>query len=154
MSIVTLYPYLRGNTWVFDDPSTGLKEEAFVFGSSEIIHRLVKAKSIRDAAQGFSLHFSDQPFDEDIELRWIGDSTGGEQPARIESELVGTWYQGYVAGQEMTGWLCPALFLYFNPAPKRIYIKGERLPEGVDPIWQVDPSSPHVRRFMSADTQP
>jgi hypothetical protein len=151
MPVMTLYPYLLGNTWVFDDPATGLKEEAFVFGSSEMIHRLVRAKGIPNVAQGFSLHFSDKPFDHDVELCWIGDSAGGEQPAQTESGLVGTWYHGAVAGQQMTGWLCPALFFYFSSAPRRIYIKAEKLPSGVDPIWHVDPASPQARRFMSAE---
>jgi hypothetical protein len=29
MSRLTIYPYLIGQTWVFDDERTGLKEEAF-----------------------------------------------------------------------------------------------------------------------------
>jgi len=42
MPVLTIYPYLLGQTWVFDDPRTGLKEEAFVLGMTEMISRLVK----------------------------------------------------------------------------------------------------------------
>ena len=55
MSLLTIYPYLLGDTWVFDDPKTGLKEEAFVLGMSEMITRLAEAKGIPNAAHGFTL---------------------------------------------------------------------------------------------------
>jgi hypothetical protein len=63
--ILTLYPYLYPGTtcWVFDDARTGLKEEAFVEGTSEMITRVVERKNIPRAAKGFLLSFSDQPFD-------------------------------------------------------------------------------------------
>lgn len=38
MSVMTLYPYLyQDKCWGFDDPQTGLKEEAFVCVASEMI---------------------------------------------------------------------------------------------------------------------
>ena len=47
MPQLTVYPYLYEQTcWVFDDKRTGLKEEAFVLGMTEMISRLVKAKSL------------------------------------------------------------------------------------------------------------
>ena len=42
---VDLYPYLLRDTWVFDDPRTGLKEEAFVSGATDMISRLIQAKT-------------------------------------------------------------------------------------------------------------
>ena len=63
MSILTIYPYRLGQCWVFDDRRTGLKEEAFVLGSSEVLTRLVGAKKIPNAVKGFALHFGDEPFD-------------------------------------------------------------------------------------------
>jgi len=42
----TIYPYKLHETWVFDDPRTGLKEEAFVCGATEMISRLVSTKRI------------------------------------------------------------------------------------------------------------
>ena len=52
MSAITIYPYSLGNCWVFDDARTGLKEEALVLGSSEMMTRLVEAKGIRQAEKG------------------------------------------------------------------------------------------------------
>lgn len=69
---MTLYPYLlEGTCWVFDDERTGLKEEAFVLGMTEMISRLVEAKSVQNAAKGFSLTFAAEPFDHDVELCWM-----------------------------------------------------------------------------------
>ena len=42
MTMLTIHPYLLHETWVFDDPRTGLKEEAFVCGATEMISRLVE----------------------------------------------------------------------------------------------------------------
>ena len=40
---LTLYPYeLSPGLWVFDDREVGLKEEAFVFGISEMITSLIE----------------------------------------------------------------------------------------------------------------
>ena len=70
--MMTLFPYRTGSTWVFDDAHTGLKQEAFVLGMSEMISRLVAAKGLVDPESGFALHFSDQPFDGfDAELSWL-----------------------------------------------------------------------------------
>jgi hypothetical protein len=139
-----IYPYLLNSTWVFDDEATGLKEEAFVCGMTEMISRLVEAKSIPNAAEGFLLTFSDEPFDgADAELHWL--RSEGEPPT------AGNWYGGTVAGQYLEGWLCPALGLYFDHAPARIFVRADPLPAGVDPIWHVAPDDPRQRRFMSAD---
>ena len=63
MTMLTIYPYRLGPCWVFDDARTGLKEEAFVLGSSEVLTRLVEAKKLPKAVKGFALHFGDEPFD-------------------------------------------------------------------------------------------
>ena len=60
MSVMTLHPYFfQGTCWVFDDQQTGLKEEAFVLGASEMISRLLEAKGIPNAEHGFAMQFSD-----------------------------------------------------------------------------------------------
>jgi len=101
--VLTLYPYLLdGTCWVFDDERTGLKEEAFVLEMTEMISRAVEGKGICDAAKGFALSFSEEPFDgHDVELHWLR-SDG----------CAGNWYEGTVVGQRMEGWLCPALLRY------------------------------------------
>ena len=139
---MTIYPYLLySNVWVFDDERTGLKEEAFVSGMSEMISRMIVAKGIPNAAQGFMMQFSDQPFDHDVELTWLrGDVPG--------AWMVGNWYSGNVAGELMEGWLCPALEFYFDVAPQRLFVRADELLENVDPIWRVSPEDPRQHRFM------
>jgi hypothetical protein len=150
---LTIYPYLLGNScWVFDDERTGLKEEAFVLGMSEMISRVVEARSIPRAAAGFALTFDEAPFQHDVELRWLAPTKAAAalhyRPTDIPA--FGNWYKADVLGQEMIGWLCPALFLYFNQAPKTIYAKAEPLPANVDPLWHVSANDPRARRFVSA----
>jgi hypothetical protein len=142
---VTIYPYLYDSTiWVFDDERAGLKQEAFVSGASEMISRVVEQKRLPNAATGISLTFSDQPIERvDVELHWL---------RKDENQLLmGNWYRGRVADQEMECWLCPALFLYFATAPARLFVRADPLPLGVDPIWHVDLSDPRQRRFVSPD---
>ena len=152
---MTLYPYLSGQTWVFDDPRTGLKEEAFVLGASEMIHRLVRAKDIPNAAQGFALSFGDEPFGHDVELSWVtlSDAATATGLQISEASIEGNWYVGDVAGEQMICWLCPALFCYFDQAPKKIFVKAVPLPAGVDPIWHVAWNDLSARRFMSAELE-
>jgi hypothetical protein len=153
MTPLTIYPYLLGNTWVFDDSRTGLKQEAFVLGMSEMIFRLVEAKDIPQAAKGLTLQFGSDPFDgADAELTWLrsGDPEVLSGKDGSASQVFGNWYKGDVAGEEMEGWLCPALGLYFQAAPARIFVKAEPLPAGVDPIWHIDKDAPNAVRFVSA----
>jgi hypothetical protein len=150
--MLTLFPYLLESTWVFDDERTGLKEEAFVLGMTEMITRLVESKGIPNATKGFALSFSDQPFDRyDAELKWLSsdDSQVVADQEGNTSVLAGNWYRGLVAGEEMTGWLCPALGLYFQTAPRSVYVRADPLPTGVNPIWQPPPGQ-RERRFVSA----
>jgi hypothetical protein len=137
MNLLTIYPYLLGNTWVFDDPRTGLKEEAFVLGMSEMISRLVETKGIANAPKGFALTFGPEPFDgADAELTWFRSDDAQVLPGKdgSASQVFGNWYKGVVADQEMEGWLCPALGLYFKAAPARFFVKAEPLPAGVNPV--------------------
>lgn len=141
-----LYPYLLYESlWVFDDERTGLKEEAFVRGMSEMISRMIEAKGIQNADQGFRMTFSDEPFAGfDAELHWLR----SDDP---ESPMPGNFYGGTVEGEMMEGWLCPAMLLYFDAAPARLFVRADALPEEIDPIWHVDPDDPRQRRFMGPE---
>ena len=138
--VLTLYPYLLdGHCWVFDDERTGLKEEAFVLGMTEMISRVVEAKGIPQADQGFAMSFSDRPFaSHDAELDWLRPDPAG-----------GNWYAGEIVGERMEGWLCPALLLYFQDPPRRIFVRCEPLPVGIEPIWTPPPGA-ITRRFVEA----
>lgn len=150
---MTIYPYLFENTcWVFDDERTGLKEEAFVLGMTEMISRLVEFKLIPNASKGFSMIFAAEQFNHDLTLNWISPAEVAREFNCSRSQLPsdGNWYRGIVAGEEMVGWLCPALFCYFDKAPKTIYVKAEPLPAGFDPNWHVGLDDPRAKRFISA----
>ena len=138
---MTIYPYLLdGACWVFDDVRTGLKEEAFVLGMTEMISKLVEFKLIPNADKGFSMTFAAEPFDHDVELAWLSSEEVAEEFNCTLNELPGdgNWYRGMVSGEEMVGWLCPALFCYFEEAPRKIYVKAD---------------DPRARRFVSAPDQ-
>jgi hypothetical protein len=112
-SLYVLRPYKHEGTWVFDDESVGLKREPFVLGIDEMIERLVVA--VPKAEEEFRLIFSPSPFPGfATKLEW----------RREETE--GNWYFSPTFGIE--GWLCPALFKYFESAPKEFYAKAEPLP--------------------------
>ncbi|MFM8497730.1 MAG: DUF6717 family protein, partial [Planctomycetia bacterium] len=137
---LTLYPYLESGTWVFEDERTGLTEEAFVLGASEMITAIVQAKAIPDAERGFALTFSGQPFEgHDVRLVWQRPDPSGS----------GNWYAGEVAGRPMECWLCPALLLYFQTPPEEIFVRAEPLPVGVNPRW-TPPEGVVGRRFVEA----
>jgi hypothetical protein len=105
-----------------------------------------------DAARGIALTFGVEPFDHDVQLAWISPEEAAEARHYPVDWLpqVGNWYRGMIFGEEMIGWLCPALFLYFPAAPPTIYAKAEPLPAGLDPIWHVAADDPRARRFVSA----
>lgn len=110
--IMVIAPYWLedAGTWVFDDPATDLKQEPFVEGIPEMIDDLVAG--IPKARQGFRLLFSAAPFP-----GWQRKLT------RLRQDLGGWWYAS--DEPEAEGWLCPALFRYFDEAPTEIYVKAE-----------------------------
>ena len=150
MNTMTLFPYKKvyggnlGSCWVFDDPATQLKSEAFVCGISEMIDRIVAYKKIPNAENGFALTFGFTTFDgADAELHWLKEGSITFKPEDEEEKvtiLLGNWYGGDVAGKTMVGWLCPALGKYFIQAPKVLFVGVSPLPEGVDPIWHNAPA--------------
>ena len=135
---LTLYPYeLVPGLWVFDDRSAGLKEEAFVLGMSEMITRLVEDNLVEDASRGFSLTFSASPFDHQVELTWQRTADGSPVDS-ASARSAGNWYASEVSGQHMEGWLCPALFHYFEATPMKIFVRSDPLPDDVDPLWHIE----------------
>ena len=121
--------------------------------SSIHIQRLVPAKGIPSAEHGFAMIFDAAPFDHDVELTWVYPGDVAEALNRQPDEVwtVGNWYSGIVEGEKMIGWLCPALFLYFDSAPAKIYVKVAPLPHGIDPVWHIDKNDPRAKQFVSAD---
>lgn len=110
-SIGVIAPYKYEGMWVFDDPRVALVREPFVAGIDTMMDRLVE--NIPHAEKGFRLLFSAAPFPGyAVELHWRREEYGGN------------WY--YCPQFAMEGWLCPALFKYFDSAPRKLYVRAER----------------------------
>jgi hypothetical protein len=110
--IMVIAPYRYEGLWVFDDAMVGLVREPFIAGADAIIDKALENKGIQNGEQGFRLIFSAHPFPGyDFEFEWRRGGDGGN------------WY--YAQDFEMEGWLCPALFKYFETAPQHIYARFE-----------------------------
>jgi hypothetical protein len=113
-AIRVIAPYWSEGTWVFDDPARGLVREPFVSGIPEMINELTR--DIPNAREGFRLLFSGSPF------------PGYQAMFELSrEEFGGAWYRCREPLGEMEGWLCPALFKYFDRTPAQIYAKAEPL---------------------------
>ncbi len=109
-TISVIFPYKLRGQWVFDDEAAGLKQEPLVLGIDRMIEQATA--HIPAAEKGFKLFFSATPFPGyTVKLVW----------RRVE--FGGNWYWSEQHGLE--GWLCPALFKYFDQAPMEIYAKAE-----------------------------
>jgi len=106
--IMVIHPYKYNGMWVFDDPSVDLDKEPFVAGADIIIDKLVEDLVVPE--NGFNLVFSKKSFP-------------GHQYKfkRLQQEFEGFWYQH--PGTGMQGWLCPALFKYFDEAPETLFVR-------------------------------
>lgn len=130
-SIMVLRPYRWGKMWVFDDAAVGLTKEPFVSGVPEIIDDLLFQHSI-DGDDGFYLTFSATPFPGfQRVLDWV------------EADKGGNWYECRNSDGEMTeGWLCPALFKYYDKAPQKLYAQvmpraeGEKIKPDEAPLYK------------------
>jgi len=110
--IQVIRPYWVHGTWVFDDERVGLVQEPFVSGVPEMIDDLVS--SIVDARSGFRMLFSPAPFPGfQRRLTWVREEFGGN------------WYR--TDEPQMEGWLCPAMFKYFDAPPSELYVRAEPL---------------------------
>lgn len=113
-AIRVIEPYKDSGIWMFDDEGVGLNSEPFVSGIPEMIEQLIRQKSIENAEDGFALTFSHLKFpDYDVRLIHKREDGGGH------------WYLNEMTGAE--GWLCPALFRYFDEAPDELYAKAESI---------------------------
>lgn len=107
-SLLVIHPYKDDGVWMFDDPRAGLVREPFVSGADVIIDRMVA--HIPEAEAGVTIYFSATPFPgHQHEFEWRREEYGGN------------WY--YSAEYALEGWLCPALFKYFEQAPPRLFVQ-------------------------------
>jgi hypothetical protein len=111
-AIMIIAPYRYNGTWVFDDPSAGLKREPFVAGVPEMIDVLVK--DVPNSQEGFRLLFAANPFPGyQKKLAWLRGDQGGN------------YYK--LDDPPLEGWICPAMFRYYKDAPPNLYIKAEAM---------------------------
>ncbi|MGF1486137.1 MAG: DUF6717 family protein [Prochloraceae cyanobacterium] len=108
-AMMVIFPYRYEDTWVFDDDRVGLEREPFVCGVPEMIDILVK--NIPDPEKGFKLLFSGNPFP-GYQAEFIRD----------REQYRGYWYRW--KEHNLEGWLCPALFKYFQEAPEKLYCQA------------------------------
>jgi hypothetical protein len=107
-AINVIAPYKHLGLWVFDDPKVGLVQEPFIAGADTMIDRVTV--DIPDAANGFVLVFSASEFPgHQFALDWRREEGGGN-----------VYYSPVL---DMEGWLCPALFRYFESAPERLFVQ-------------------------------
>jgi hypothetical protein len=111
-SLFVIAPYKWQGMWVFDDPAVGLLREPFVSGIDTLIDKATA--KIPHADLGFRAIFGASAFPgADFKLEWRRAESGGN------------WY--YSARFHQEGWLCPALFKYFQSAPREIWVRVEEL---------------------------
>ena len=107
-SIVALELYRSNGLWVFDDPTVGLQKEPFIAGIDVMLDHI--AAEIPNADTGFTILVAATPFPgHQFRLDWQRGEHGGN------------WYLENELGME--GWLCPALYKYFDPDPNRLYVQ-------------------------------
>lgn len=109
-ALMEIYPYRTRSGWSFDDEEKGLKGEPFVAGIPAIIDQFVpkdqKTCTITFSGQGFP------GAQGHLERVCVSGSVHG-----------GTNYILKVDGHQMIGWLCPALFEYFEEAPDKLWFQ-------------------------------
>ncbi len=111
-AIMVIAPYRYQGAWVFDDRTVGLVKEPFVAGVPEMIDVLVK--DIPNADGGFRLLFSAQAFPGHQKvLKWLRGDGGGN-------------YYSF-DDPPMEGWICPAMFKYYEKAPANLYVRAEAI---------------------------
>lgn len=109
-AMMVIFPYKIGRVWVFDDEATGLVQEPFVERVNDFIDHMVQG--IADAENGVQLLFSRQPFPGyAMQFDWVKEEFGGN------------WYS-CPAVPGVQGWLCPAMFHYFDQAPAQLFVKA------------------------------
>ena len=106
INVIAPYKYL--DMWVFDDARFGLIQEPFVSGTDILIDHAVA--TIPGAENGFIMLFAASAFPGyQVRLEWR------------RSDMGGNWY--YESALELESWLCPALYHYFDQAPRELFVQ-------------------------------
>ena len=111
--IMVIRPYYDMGCWMFDDPAVGLEGEPFVGQVNIVLDYLTQ--HIPNARSGCRMLFSHAPF------------PNSHRMVRVREENEGSWY--YSPELDIQGWLCKAMFRYFETAPDELYVTAEPLNE-------------------------
>ena len=102
--------------WAFDDKKHNLKKELFLQDMTNIISDAIMTYLGKDVDK-FRIMFSANKFP-------------GSHSELIfnREENDGAWYEYQKDdGEIMIGWLCPALYHYFDKTPEKIYFRVENI---------------------------
>lgn len=117
-SMTAIFPYRKNGTWMFDDETAGLRGEPFIAGMPEILEYAITKAGIKNAETGFRLLFSTIPFPGYQNILKL---------AQPREQYIGHWYD--LEDSNLSGWICPAMYCYFNEAPYKIYCQFSDLPK-------------------------
>ena len=108
-NVFVIYPERsKLGVWTFTDEKVGLINEPFVGAINEYMDFMTK--DIKDAQNGFPLYFSSSKLpNTKMTLH------------KVDGDINGTYYAFEELDMQI-GWLCPALFKYFDEAPKTFYV--------------------------------
>ncbi len=115
IGMIEVYKY--NGIWVLDDEATSLYREPFVSGADTIIDNMVN--EIPNAEKGFLCIYSKNSFPTyqyQLKLKTRGNVT------------TGNWYTCKELG--IDGWLCGALYKYFEVEPESIYLQVKESTHG------------------------
>jgi len=112
-ALMLIRPYKLNGVWVFDEPRVQVEREPFVGDTNKIIDTLIGPENLAQAERaGFNLFFSAQPF------------PGYQaQVCFVREEFQGSWYRW--EERNLEGWLCAAMYYFFEESPKEIFFKAE-----------------------------
>jgi hypothetical protein len=117
-SLFIIYPYIHMDEWVFDDPSRNLDKEPFVAGADTLLD-IISGRDTDDNVTSCKLFFSSGRFPSaEYRIELLGPDEYNSGNYYAFTPLDG-------GEQIMKLWLCPALFKYFEEAPKEIYVAAK-----------------------------
>ena len=106
-ALYAIQPYRDHGVWVFDDQARGLLAEPLVAGIPQLLELALTEAGLNPGLP-FTVLFSDHPFpSHQFALTYEFDEAGG------------AWYK---RGKQ-TGWLCAALYKYFDHPPDSLYVR-------------------------------
>jgi hypothetical protein len=104
--VLTLYRDARDGLWKFDDERYGLRAEPLVDSATKLIDKLLKTARCNLCTVLVS---NERVSKRQTRFEWL-----------CATEPTGNVYVLPATGE--SGWLCPALFHYFDQAPQALFV--------------------------------